>query len=956
MTNTNSKRSAPKNSGPKKSGSKGPGGKGPRNGGNKKAGNKKSANKSWAKSDPHHEREKQKYGTPAPSRELLKETLENADAPMSYNEVVAALGVTDDNALEGTRRRLGAMVRDGQLVQNRKGGFAPLEALDLYKGRVSGHRDGFGFFITDDDSDDIFLAARQMRTLMHGDKAVARVTGLDDRGRREGSIVEVLERNTKEVVGRFYMEAGIGFVEPDNSRHSKSILVPGDWRGEAEHGQIVEVELVEQPSKRTPPIGRVTSILGRERDPGLEIDIAMRSHNIPFKWPADVEAQCKKFGKSVPAKAKTDRVDFRDIPLVTIDGADSKDFDDAVYCEKKGRGWRLLVAIADVSHYVDGGSPLDMEAATRGNSVYFPQQVIPMLPEVLSNGLCSLNPNVERLCMVCEMTVNAQGKVTAQKFYNGLMKSHARLTYDQTAQMLGFLPDSLPEQKIAPKHKKVLPHLEELYSLYQAMRKQRTARGAIDFDTVESRIVFDDERKIDRIEATVRHDAHKIIEECMIAANVSSAKFLAKNKMPTLYRTHGGPKVEKIDDLREFLKVRGLHLPGGSKPTPQDYAETLALAGERDDAELIQTVMLRSMSQAVYSPDNGQENEEKVGGHFGLALEEYLHFTSPIRRYPDLLVHRGIRHIINGGKAKDFPYSESDMAALGENCSMTERRADEAVRDAVDWLKCEFMQDRVGEEFEGRVAGVTSFGIFVALNDIHVEGLVHVTSLPGDYYHFDSAGHQLKGERTGKAYRLSDTLRVKVVRVSLDDRKIDFEPVGGNDASDKPAAAPNDGRKPKARKKPAAKKANVEQAEAQQPEAQGPEAQQPEAKKPAARKPRAKKPTVESAEVVEQEVAKPAARKPAAKKAATKPEAADEAVVESKPAAKPKPVKRKPDSVAAAGLRAAGLVARPLKEPKEADAGRKKPSERFSSETAAKRAPAKKAAAKAKPARDRRKK
>ncbi|MDE2088456.1 MAG: ribonuclease R [Gammaproteobacteria bacterium] len=714
------------------------------------------------KTDPHAVREARKYERPIPSREFITQRLIERGVPQTFEQLAALLELHEDVDVEALRRRLNAMERDGQLIRNRRGGYIPVNTPELVRGRVIGHPDGYGFLVPDQGGDDLYLAPRQMRALLHDDRAVVRVTGVDRRGRREAALVEVLERNTHQVVGRFYLESGIGFVVPDNKRIPQQILVPTQHQGGAAHGQIVVAEIVEQPSAHSQPIGRVIEILGDHMAPGMEIDIAIRAHALPSHWPPAVQEETAQLGERVPSEAVQGRVDLRDVPLVTIDGQDARDFDDAVYCERKGKGWRLLVAIADVSWYVPPGGGLDEEARLRGNSVYFPDRVIPMLPEVLSNGLCSLNPAVDRLCMVCELYLDPQGKVTRSRFFEGVMCSAARLTYDEVAAML-----IERERALRARYAHLVPHLEELYALYQALKTARERRGAIDFDTTETRIVFGSGRKIDRIVPVERNDAHRLIEECMVAANVAAARLLLKHKLPALFRVHGGPNPEKLADLRTFLGELGLRLAGGKEPEARHYAELLAKVLRRPDAHLIQTVLLRSLDQAVYSPDNI--------GHFGLAYDAYTHFTSPIRRYPDLLVHRAIRHILAKGEAEDFEYAREQALALGEHCSMTERRADEAVRDAVDWLKCEYMMDKVGEEFDGIIAGVTSFGIFVELDGIYVQGLVHVTALGDDYYHFDPAGHRLRGERSGRMYRLGDKVRVKVMRVDLDERKIDFE-------------------------------------------------------------------------------------------------------------------------------------------------------------------------------------
>jgi len=715
--------------------------------------------------DPHAERESSKYDNPIPSREYILEQLEAAGKPLDRKAITELLGLLDDeNAIEALRRRLRAMERDGQLMFTRKKEYALISKMDLITGRVIGHADGFGFLCPEDGSDDLFLTAFQMRRLFHGDKAIVRIAGVDRKGRREGALVEVLERANPFIVGRLFIESGVGYVVADNKRISNDILVPQDNVGKAHHGQIVSVEIVEEPTRHRQAVGKVAEVLGDHMAAGMEIDIAMRSHGIATNWSDDVLADIKDLTAEVPEEAKNQegRVDIRDLPLVTIDGEDARDFDDAVFVESNDNGWRLVVAIADVSHYVKRDTALDKEAHERGTSVYFPERVIPMLPEVLSNGLCSLNPHVDRLCMVCDMQLDKKGKVASYNFYEAVMQSHCRFTYTKVAEII-----ENNESDLRKEYKNFVPQLLEMHSLFNVLLKRRKKRGAIDFDTTETRIVFGEDRKIDEIVPLVRNDAHKLIEEFMILANVSAAKFLLKNKVPALYRVHGSPKETKIEGLKEFLAEVGLTLGGGEKPVPGDYAELLASIQERPDMHLIQTVLLRSLQQAVYTPDNN--------GHFGLAHDAYAHFTSPIRRYPDLLVHRGIRHIVRGGDAESYYYTENTMRAFGEHCSQTERRADEATRDAVDWLKCEFMMDKVGEVFEGTITSVTGFGLFVELDKIYVEGLIHVTSLEHDYYHFDASHHRLVGERTGQTFRLGDHIVASVAKVNLEDKKIDFD-------------------------------------------------------------------------------------------------------------------------------------------------------------------------------------
>ncbi|MCW9010455.1 ribonuclease R [Marinobacter sp.] len=732
-------------------------------------------------SDPHAQREAQKYDNPIQSREYILQHLKERGAPATHETLCQELGQTSAEGIEALRRRLIAMCRDGQLICNRRDAFLPIEEADLVTGRVVGHRDGFGFLIPDDGGSDLFLTARQMRQVFHGDRVAARVDQVDDRGRREGKIVEVLEHRTSQIVGRFFKESGIAFVVPENARINHEILVPDEQAGKAVHCQYVVVEIIRQPTIRTQPTGQVIEILGEHMAPGMEIDVAIRSYEIPHSWPPAVGEQAASIPAEVAEKDKANRVDIRNMRLVTIDDESARDFDDAIYCEPRPRGgYRLVVAIADVSHYVRPGSPLDEEAIQRGNSVYFPDHVVPMLPEKLSNGLCSLNPDVDRLCMVADMTISAAGNISGYTFYQAVMRSHARLTYNKVSAMLEH-PDTEQGYKLSAHYADLLPHLHNLYDLYKLLRKARTERGAIDFETTETKIVFDAQRKIEEIVPVHRNDAHKIVEECMLCANVATARFLKKHKIPALYRVHDGPSEERLSNLRLFLGELGLQLGGGDKPSSADYQALLGQVADRPDANVIQMVMLRSLSQAVYSPEEA--------GHFGLGFASYTHFTSPIRRYPDLIVHRAIKSRIHNPEATkdlvspkvhdpelaEYPYDYARMEQLGEHCSMTERRADDATRDVMAWLKCEFLRDHVGEEYNGIIGAVVPFGFFVELSDIYIEGLVHVSTLSGDYFHHDAVKHRLIGERTAVSFRLGDEVRVRVVRVDLEDRKIDLE-------------------------------------------------------------------------------------------------------------------------------------------------------------------------------------
>ncbi len=740
--------------------------------------------------DPHAAREGEKYENPIPSREYILQYLQECGRFVRREELVEILELEMPEQQEALRRRLRAMERDGQLVFNRRGGYGLPDDSDLIKGRVIGHKDGFGFVVPDEGGDDLFLTASQMRSVFGGDKVLVRVSGQDRRGRREAAIVEVLERNTQSVVGRFFQEDDIAYVTPNNKRISQDVLIPPGQQGDARNGQIVVAAITIQPTTHFQPVGRIIEILGEHLAPGMEVDVAVRSHSIPYIWPDAVLDEVGKITPQVSEPEKTSRVDLRDLPLVTIDGEDAKDFDDAVYCEKRnGGGWTLYVAIADVSHYVRPNTALDQEAERRGNSVYFPGHVVPMLPEILSNELCSLKPQVDRLCMVCEMVISAAGALSRYRFYEAVMHSHARLTYNEVANMLeGSTTRSA-------QHKALLPHLKELLKLYKVLHAARQKRGAIDFETVETKVVFGPHRKIQQIVPVQRTVAHKLIEECMLMANVAAARFVSKYKLPNLFRIHQGPSVEKLQDLRTFLQGLGLQLPnGGKEPKPKDYAELLLKIVKRPDARLIQTVLLRSLSQAVYSPENI--------GHFGLAFTAYAHFTSPIRRYPDLLLHRAIRHILANGTPETFMYGHEAMINMGGHCSVTERRADEATRDALDTLKCEYIKAHLGEEFAGVITSVTGFGLFVELKDIYVEGLVHVTALKNDYYKFDATNRRMCGERTGVVFHLGDQIKVRVARVDIDNREIDFDLAGNVSA---PSKQKKSAKKPAAKKKPVKK-------------------------------------------------------------------------------------------------------------------------------------------------------
>ncbi len=684
--------------------------------------------------------------------------LRERGVPMRADELALALGVAGSAERDAFEGRLAAMTREAQLMTNRKGQLCVVAKLDLVTGKVQGHPDGFGFLIPDDGGPDVFLGPKEMHKALHGDRATVRMIGIDKRGRPEGAIVDVVERANREIVGRVYEERGIWYLVAENKRISQDIFVPPDMRGKAKPGQVVVAELVEQPSAHREAMARIVQILGNYTDPGMEIEIALRKHDLPYQFSAAAKRQAARTPHEVQKADRKDRTDLTKLPLVTIDGETARDFDDAVYCERVGKDFRLIVAIADVSHYVRDSDALDTDARERGTSVYFPRRVIPMLPQELSDELCSLKPEVDRLCMVCDMAITGGGEIRSYRFYPALMHSRARLTYTQVWEWLSQ-PATVREKNA----KALLPHLETVYALYKVLATARAQRGALDFETIELELKFDPHGKIETIVPVVRNEAHKLIEECMLAANVCAAEYLLKQKHAALYRVHEGPTPEKLTALKEFLAGSALSLDNGDNPAPADYAKLLAQIKGRPDFNLLQTVLLRSLQQAVYSPDNE--------GHFGLGYDAYTHFTSPIRRYPDLLIHRCIKACLAGERYRP---SGSTWPELGVHCSQTERRADDATRDVENWLKCYFMQDRIGEVFAGTVSGVTHFGLFVTLDGLNVDGLVHVTELGNDYFHFDPIRHAMNGERTGKSFRLADRLTVKVARVDLETTKIDF--------------------------------------------------------------------------------------------------------------------------------------------------------------------------------------
>ena len=760
-------------------------------------------------------------GIAVPSRLLLLEFLAECKGPVTLKQIRDRFDLPLKAAGNAVAARLERMGVQGLVLKDRKGRYALPQKMDIVPGRVSGHANGYGFVIPDDGSGDLFLHHREMRKVLHGDRVLTRLKRIDERGRKEGAVIEVMVDPAREIVGHFHLESGVGFVEPDDSRYARDITIPGEGRNGAKDGDIVVATVIRHPVEHRHAVGEIVEVMGKQLQAGMETDIAIRKHGIPARWPAEVAAQLEKMRDTLqsvnPKKSpdEKDRHDLRALPLVTIDGEDARDFDDAVYCEPEGDGWRLVVAIADVSYYVRAGTALDREARKRGNSVYFPNRVVPMLPEQLSNGICSLNPGEDRYCMICDIRLDARGEISRYQFYPAVMHSKARLTYTAVNEILSRTRSADVPNQVSKAAQAVAPHLDNLDALTRLLLARRRERGTIDFEFPEARIQFDENQKISSISVNQRNRAHRLIEACMLTANLCAARHLQKNfGSRAIYRNHLGPTDESLVELRRFLAGMGLNinltLGGGDQPVAADYARLVeAVAPKKDGAEkdaqkkdapkkdsvekdiapVVQMLLLRSLSQAVYGTEQA--------GHFALAYPIYTHFTSPIRRYSDLVVHRQIRQLIDGKQEAAGELAASDDAdksspnsfeKIAEQCSFTERRADDASRDVVAWLKAEFMQDKIGAQFDGVISGVKEFGVFVQLDDIFIDGLVHVTGLGDDYYHFDPMRFQLVGERTGRRFRLGDRLRITVARVSLDDAKIDFELCGGGEGKLKPQA------------------------------------------------------------------------------------------------------------------------------------------------------------------------
>jgi ribonuclease R len=716
----------------------------------------------WHERDPQFASESQRYAEPIPSRELIRDELRELERPLDAHGLARRFQLRKPALIRALESRLNAMARDGELRRDGHARFALRSAQGALEGRVSTHRDGYGWFTPDDASGDVHLDSRQMAGVMHGDRLRVRVVADDGRGRRSGTVLEVLERGTQELAGRFEDSGDAGYVIPDNPRLRDRVLIPSAARGAAQHGDLVVARIIEAPTRRSAAIGQIVRVLDARRSADIAAELAIVTHGLPVSWPLDAEREARACGATLRAQDIEGRVDLRSLPIVTIDGEDARDFDDAVYCEPQRRGWRLIVAIADVSHYVRQGGALDVEAQNRATSVYFPDRVLPMLPEALSNELCSLKPRVDRLVLACDMRVSEDGEVTRSEFSAAVIHSAARLTYTQVAAILrGGDADLLRE------YAHVAPHLQNLHGLYEALRKARERRGALDFDAPEVKVRIAADGSVAALDVHARNDAHRLIEECMIAANIEAARFLKRRKFSTLYRVHGEPEPRKVTELQRMLRALGVGVRFAESIGTRELRQVTALIAGRPDAAFIESLIIRSLPQAVYQPTNI--------GHFGLGLSEYAHFTSPIRRYPDLLVHRAIRYALSGGRRESFAYSTAAMEQLGRDCSARERRADDAARDVMAYLKCDFMRGHLGDEFEAVISGVVEFGLFVQLANLQVDGLVHVSTLEGDYFEYDAARCAWTGRRTRRMYQLGARVAVRLTRVDMRERRLDFE-------------------------------------------------------------------------------------------------------------------------------------------------------------------------------------
>jgi ribonuclease R len=688
--------------------------------------------------------------------------------PAAMRELLQVLRVPKDEH-HSFKRHVKSLVSSGDLIQIRGNRFGLPEKMDLYVGRLQAHPAGYGFVTPerplDSGGGDIYIGNTHLNDAMHGDRVVVRIERVKEGGRAEGRIIRILERANEWIVGRYDRDAdGMGYVVPFDRRVLMDIVVPPGQEGGASPGEMVTLELTRWPTSTRGAIGRVADVLGAIDAPGVDTEIIIRKHGIPDAHSPDAIAEALKLGASVAEKDIRGRTDFRHLVTVTIDGEHARDFDDAITIEKLANGhfW-LGVHIADVSHYVHEGSALDREAYDRGTSVYFPERAVHMFPSELSTGLCSLNPRVDRLVQSCFMEIDRQGKVLRREFHDGVINSNERMTYTAVN---GILTDRDPA--LIVQYQPLVPMFEQMRELFQILNDARRRRGSIDFDLTEAEVIVDEGGAVEAIIALQRNVAHRIIEEFMLLANETVATYLEEQEAPALYRIHEEPDILKVAKFEDFISGFGYSLaapPSGL--TPRHFQKLVERVHGKPEEKPIAMLMLRTMQKARYAPENR--------GHFGLAAPSYTHFTSPIRRYPDLVVHRALRaarHKLLDEEQKDD--LREDLPEIARHTSEMERRADEAERELLQWKKVKFMADKVGDEFEGFVTGVAAFGLFVELIEHFVEGMVHVSTMADDYYRFIEGAHMLRGENTQKVYRLGDKVKVQVIRVNMEMRQVDL--------------------------------------------------------------------------------------------------------------------------------------------------------------------------------------
>ena len=699
------------------------------------------------------------------SAEELLQVMREEDRPLLLREILHRLGLQKEQR-RGAREWLRGLAEEGRVVRIRGNRYGLPSKMNLIVGRVKAHPDGYGFVIPEsEEEEDIFISPRNLKEAMHGDRVVARIESVRKKG-REGSVIRILERKTRKVVGKFMRAKNYSYIIPEDERILQEVFIPEGETKRARPDQIVVAEITQYPTERARPVGRITHLLGYPDDPDIEPQIIIHKYDLPHRFSSAAIKEAQNFPLTPPPPEYKDRVDLRGIPTFTIDGENARDFDDAVSIEKeKDGGMKLYVSISDVSHYVKGETALDNEAYFRGTSVYFPDRAIPMFPTEISNEICCLHPRMDRLTLTAELRYDANGEGRGIKFYSSVIRSDERLTYTWVRKML---VDG--DSELKGKFKDLLPSLELMADLCRELRRRRAERGAIDFDLPEPTVILNLQGETEEVIRAERNLAHQIIEEFMIAANEAVAHFMEERGFPFIYRIHEPPKKEMIDEFRRFISQLGYKMRKDSDHSPKEFQRILSEVKGRPEERVVNEILLRSMKWAKYSAINL--------GHFGLASDGYTHFTSPIRRYPDLIVHRLLKKVLS---KKEVKLPEEILANKADYLSNRERVAMEAEREILNRYRVRFMRDKIGEEFEGIISGVTAFGFFVELKNIFVEGLVRVTSLYDDYYQYHEKRYCLVGERTHKTFRIGDKVKVRVERVDLERRHIDFGIIQGID-------------------------------------------------------------------------------------------------------------------------------------------------------------------------------